>query len=60
MATVIMATKLNGVVAKKAVYTNMPMADAIKVANRMNRLNILLAKKLGDSVKRFVYFARDI
>ena len=52
MFNVNLMTKVNGNTVSKPVFTNMSEADAIKVAQRMNRLNILAAKVTG---KVFVY-----
>lgn len=49
---VMMLTKnASGEVVKKVAFANMPQADALKVCERMNRLNILAAKQLGKAVK---------
>lgn len=52
MFNVNLMTKVNGNIVSKPVFTNMSEADAIKVSQRMNRLNILAAKVTG---KVFVY-----
>lgn len=52
MFNVNLMTKVNGNTVSKPVFTNMSEADAIKVSQRMNRLNILAAKVTG---KVFVY-----
>lgn len=47
MYNVILVNKKDGDIKSHTVYTNMPMEDAIKVADRMNRLNTLIARKMG-------------
>lgn len=47
MFNVNLLTKINGQTVSKPVFFNMPEADAKKVAQRMNRLNILAAKMTG-------------
>jgi len=49
---VCLMAKVNGNIKQKVVYANMPEEDAIKVAERMNRLNTLAARLTG---KVFVY-----
>lgn len=49
---VCLVTKIDGNIKRKVVYPNMSENDAVKVAERMNRLNTLAARMTG---KLFVY-----
>ena len=44
-----LVTRINGEVVSKPVYPNMSGEDAIKVCERMNRLNMLAAKMAGKA-----------
>lgn len=44
-----LVTQINGEIISKPVYKNMSDVDAIKVCERMNRLNVLAAKVTGKA-----------
>lgn len=46
-------TLINDKKRKADVYTNLSEADAKKIAERMNRLNELIAKNTGTIIKNF-------
>ena len=51
-----LVTQINGKIISKPVYKNMSDADAIKVCERMNRLNVLAAKNIGKAFN-FLFLA---
>ena len=53
---VTLTTMKNGQVITKPLFRNMPEADAVKVAERMNRLNTLAAKNIGKAFN-FLFLA---
>ncbi len=53
MAKVMLVESCKGITVERVAFDNLTTEDAFHIAHRMNRLNKLTAKKMGQIIKMF-------